>query len=75
MVRYKAPNDMAFTLATKDGSLRKLLHGSIRMFCNDHPEWAILGEARESLAKRLDGQIRSNFAHLISDRIMLNWLE
>jgi hypothetical protein len=69
------PKPAALNLATKDGSIHKLLHGAVRSFSDSHPEWAIPGEARTSLVKRIEGSIRAEFARLLAERTILDWLE
>jgi hypothetical protein len=75
MSRYKMPRKFAIKLATKDQSLKQVLHGAIKSFSHDHPEWAVPGDARTSLVKRLEGQMKSVFARILADREVLDWLE
>lgn len=73
--RYKLSRVQAIKMCNKDGSFKTMLHGALKSFNHDHPEWAIPEKAHVSLVKRLEGQLREEFAHLISDRLILNWLE
>lgn len=74
-VRYKLPKARAIKMCNKDGSFKTYLHGALKSFNHDHPEWAIPKEAHTSLVKRLEGQLKEEFAQLVSDRLILNWLE
>jgi hypothetical protein len=38
--------------------LKKIIRGVLASFCHDHPEWAIPSAGWNSLAKRLNGQLR-----------------
>ena len=75
MSRYKTPKAAALKMSTQYKSLNKLLHGAVKSFSHDHPEWAIAKEARVSLVKRLDGLLRSEFARTLADKMLLDWLE
>ena len=47
-VRYKLPKARAIKMCNKDGSFKTYLHGALKSFNHDHPEWAIPKEAHTS---------------------------
>uniref|UniRef100_A0A6M3JRP7 Uncharacterized protein n=1 Tax=viral metagenome TaxID=1070528 RepID=A0A6M3JRP7_9ZZZZ len=72
--KFKIPKNKAIVMAKSSrGECRHVVSGAIKSFCKDKNICLTIAQ-KESLSKRIIGQLQETFARLYSDKIILDWL-